>query len=124
MTDSDVGGTPEAEHALSALITRWGFSDATGVLLRQGTEARARSQATVYAQLEAQVMALSRQLASLRQRHAACLEQVREQEEAAGFLQSRHAPSDPRRKRRAVYGVTAQHPHSAILSSAREQMSR
>jgi hypothetical protein len=47
MTDSDsvVGWTPEAEHALSGLITRWGLSDGTGVLLRQGAEARARSQA-------------------------------------------------------------------------------
>jgi len=60
------------------------------------TERRTLEQAAPYAQLEAQVLALSRQLANLRQRHAAYLAQAREHEEAARFIQSQHPPSNPR----------------------------
>jgi hypothetical protein len=47
------------------------------------TDRRTPQQAAMYAQLEAQVLAFSRQLADLRQRHAACLAQAREHEDAA-----------------------------------------
>lgn len=63
------------------------------------TNAKKRTprQAAAYAELEAQVLTLSRQLASLRQRHAACLAQARVHEDAARFIHSQHAPADPRR---------------------------
>lgn len=57
-------------------------------------ERRSPEQTALYAQLEAQVLAFSRQLASLRQRHTACLAQAREHEDAARHMQ---AASDPRR---------------------------
>ena len=63
------------------------------------TNAKKRTprQAAAYAELEAQVLTFSRQLASLRQRHAACLAQARAHEDAARFIHSQHAPADPRR---------------------------
>jgi len=45
-------------------------------------------------ELEAHVLAFSRQIAFLRQRHAACLAQAREHAEAAGRLQPAQAPPD------------------------------
>jgi hypothetical protein len=51
-------------------------------------ERRTPEQAAIYAQLEAQVLTFSRQLADLRQRHAACLAQAREHEDAAHHMQS------------------------------------
>jgi hypothetical protein len=63
------------------------------------TNAKRRTprQAVAYAELEAQVLTFSRQLASLRQRHAACLAQARAHEDAGRFIHSQHAPADPRR---------------------------
>jgi hypothetical protein len=54
-------------------------------------------QSAAYAELEAQVLTFSRQLAGLRQRHAACLAQARAHEDAARFIHSQHVPADPRR---------------------------
>jgi hypothetical protein len=63
------------------------------------TNAKKRTprQAAAYAELEAQALTLSRQLASLRQRHAACLAQARAHEDAARLIHSQHAPAYPRR---------------------------
>jgi hypothetical protein len=58
---------------------------------------RTARQAAAYAELEAQVLTFSRQLAGLRQRHAACLAQARAHEDAARFIHSQHPPADPRR---------------------------
>jgi type II secretory pathway component PulJ len=58
------------------------------------TEQRSPEQAALYAQLEAQVLALSRHLADLRQRHAVCLAQAREHENTAGCMQPSQAPPD------------------------------
>jgi hypothetical protein len=55
---------------------------------------RAPEQAAAYARLEEQVLALSRQIAHLRLRHSAHLEQAREHEDAARLMQSQSAPSD------------------------------
>src|SRR5258708_37946625 len=58
------------------------------------TPKRTPEHAVVCAQLEGQILAFSRQLASLRQRWAACMTQAREHEDAARHLQS---AADPRR---------------------------
>jgi hypothetical protein len=60
----------------NALALRW-----FGIMQ---TERRSPQQAAQYAQLEAHVVAIARQLATLRQRHSACLAQACEHEEAAG----------------------------------------
>jgi hypothetical protein len=78
-----------SEHA-NAASQRW-FTHVTNA------KKRAPRQAAEYAQLEAQVLTFSRQLASLRQRHAACLAQARAHEDAARFIHSQHAPADPHR---------------------------
>jgi hypothetical protein len=77
----------EAEQLLEALtqcsaqantlVQRWfGFMH---------TERRSPQQTAQYVQLEERVLVIARQLASLRHRHAACLAQAREHEEAAGL---------------------------------------
>jgi hypothetical protein len=78
-----------SEHA-NAASQRW-FSHVTNA------QKRSPRQATAYAELEAQVLTFSRQVASLRQRHAACLAQARAHEDAARFIHSQHARADPRR---------------------------
>jgi hypothetical protein len=55
---------------------------------------RTPEQAAASARLEEQVLALSRQMAHLRLRHAAYVEQAREHEDAARRMQSWHTPSD------------------------------
>jgi hypothetical protein len=76
-------------HA-NAAAERW-FTHVTNA------QRRTARQAAAYAELEAQVLTLSRQLAGLRQRHAARLAQARAHEDAARFIHSQHAPADPRR---------------------------
>jgi hypothetical protein len=78
-----------SEHA-NAASQRW-FTHVANA------KRRSTKQAAAYAELEAQVLMFSRQLASLRQRHAACLAQARAHEDAARFIHSQHAPADPRR---------------------------
>jgi hypothetical protein len=58
---------------------------------------RAPEQAAAYARLEEQVLALSRQMAHLRLRHSAYVEQAREHEDAARRMQSGQSASDPPR---------------------------
>jgi hypothetical protein len=74
----------------NAAAQRW-FTHVTNA------QKRTPRQSAAYADLEAQVLTFSRQLASLRQRHAACLAQARAHEDAARFIHSQHAPVDPRR---------------------------
>jgi hypothetical protein len=58
------------------------------------TPQRTSEHAVVCAQLENQILAFSRELASLRQRWSACMTQAREYEDAARLMQ---AASDPRK---------------------------
>lgn len=61
-------------------------------LMHTPTPQRTPEHAVVCAQFEAQVLAFSRQLASLRQRWSACMTQAREHEDAARRMQSASTP--------------------------------